>query len=532
MLKFAVTWEDETPGGQLHKFNLCFYLADNCCELCTNPQPGYDRFPHLLKRHPLPLNWNDVSQLGAAPRFAQVSDLVVGAELDVFNRKLRICDCSEFTRQWYVRHLRFRQPPAVPVDESALVPKSGGLGVGESSNRPKHQSPISQFDDGHDDMAFIGENDNNFGASEQVGTRTGKARDWEREFRIANKTIRCRLELCERDGTLKRPAAQANKSSLVPDEPPRTFILTYWLADNSLSIYEEHVSNSGVLGGTFLKRGRYKTKPLSGGPPRYFVASDFYTGAVVAVSQHNLMKVTEVDGASLKVMSEFSDEFPFSDANKILKKLLKELRRVAPLDVHAALGATHAYDSVCAGAMLEADFTAKLEALGILAALNAQEKLTLAMTFRAHTGGDRPYITDVHRFCDTLAFQHNAQPASSATAQNNDSSLAGLTDDDSVAATSLANTTIADSVAVGPDLLGALCTLPVLLRKSFEAASTATSGKTLSIATVNRVLDAAANVKIGQDHLNWILANFGAMDRVDIHALCDAIYACNFSLSD
>ena len=65
VLKFVVVWDDPSPGGQQHEYKLCFYLSDSCAELCTSPQPGFDRFPHLLRRQPLPLNWDATTQRGA-----------------------------------------------------------------------------------------------------------------------------------------------------------------------------------------------------------------------------------------------------------------------------------------------------------------------------------------------------------------------------------------------------------------------------------------------------------------------------------
>ena len=80
------------------------------------------------------------------------------------------------------------------------------------------------------------------------------------------------------DGTTK-PRSHASANAI--EEPRRTFILTYFLPDNTLSIFEEHVNNSGVIGGAFLKRGKYKVPDEAGsGAMRYFSPTDFYLGAL------------------------------------------------------------------------------------------------------------------------------------------------------------------------------------------------------------------------------------------------------------
>jgi len=504
VLKFEAAWDDEAPGGQRHLFTLSFFLADNCAEITMVPQPGYDPFRHLLARQPLPLNW-DAAQLGAAARFAAVDDLVIGMEITVYNRKLRLFDCSEFTRQWYVKHLRLEQPPRIELDAKGANASPRGAAFSTKSHGKKSlihgfYRPEDGIDDGASGGFIVGEDDGGV-----AGRRAGQPRDLAREARVANKQIRVRLELCDRGGSPKLLTAQHGAQSVLnPPEPPRTFILTYRLDDDSLAIYEEHVQNSGVLGGTFLKRGHYKTLPMNGGPPRNFVPADFFTGNILAFSQHNLMRVVEVDGASLKTMADFSNEFPFSDAQKVLQKVLATLRASAPLNLRAALGNETANDSVCPGCMPEAAFKARIDQIGATAALNAQEKITLATTFRAPAAGTA-FFTDVRRLCDTLAFQHISTTM-----------RADFGDDASLDASLSAQ-------QPGPDLVAFLAHVPVLLRKSLEAAA----GPRASLAPreFERVL-ASAGVQLTADHVSLLSQRYG--EPVHFQKLCDDVYACNF----
>lgn len=43
-----------------------------------------------------------------------------------------------------------------------------------------------------------------------------------------------------------------------PEDAIRKFIITYYLNDDSLQIYEPHSKNSGFSTGKFLERGQYK----------------------------------------------------------------------------------------------------------------------------------------------------------------------------------------------------------------------------------------------------------------------------------
>ncbi|KAK7248770.1 alpha-tubulin binding protein [Aureococcus anophagefferens] len=367
VLKFVVTWDDPSPGGQQHEYKLCFYLSDSCAELCTSPQPGFDRFPHLLRRQPLPLNW-DAIQRGAPPRHAAAEDLKIGATINVYNRILKLVDCTQFTRNWYREALGVVQPPSQHTPKPP--PSRGGAAK---------KSPKKPVDDGAPSFTASAFCDEEHGyATSTMHGYSGKQCDWDRELKVQDKTIRCRLVPVRPDGTTK-PRSHASANAI--EEPRRTFILTYFLPDNTLSIFEEHVNNSGVIGGAFLKRGKYKVPDEAGsGAMRYFSPTDFYLGAL-----QGSKRVIEVDGASLKTMAEMADEFPFSDPAKVVPKLAAAAA-AAGVDVVAMLKEATP-PGLPPGLMPEGAFKLALTTLGLAAALNDHEMLTLCAAF-AKGGGN------------------------------------------------------------------------------------------------------------------------------------------------
>ncbi len=62
-----------------------------------------------------------------------------------------------------------------------------------------------------------------------------------------------------------------------PEDEIRRFVIAFYLADDTVSIYEPPIRNSGIWGGSFLKRGKYKN-PKTG---EYFTANYFDMGVVV-----------------------------------------------------------------------------------------------------------------------------------------------------------------------------------------------------------------------------------------------------------
>jgi hypothetical protein len=73
-------------------------------------------------------------------------------------------------------------------------------------------------------------------------------------------------------------------NSLVPEDAERRFQICYYLADDTLSIYEMAKKNSGIIEGKFLHRNKYVNKDNNN---EKFEASDFVIGGSVNVNAHS-----------------------------------------------------------------------------------------------------------------------------------------------------------------------------------------------------------------------------------------------------
>ena len=60
----------------------------------------------------------------------------------------------------------------------------------------------------------------------------------------------------DNDKKILRYTARFNTK--VPEDFDRRFIISFYLADDTISIYEPAQKNSGIIPGAFLKRNRYK----------------------------------------------------------------------------------------------------------------------------------------------------------------------------------------------------------------------------------------------------------------------------------
>ncbi|EGZ23722.1 hypothetical protein PHYSODRAFT_486787 [Phytophthora sojae] len=77
----------------------------------------------------------------------------------------------------------------------------------------------------------------------------------------------------------------------------REFVVTYFLEDETLAVFEPRVRNSGVLGGRFLDRARFRKYPKlsnttgarDGTVPMHYQASDMYSHLVTLTTMKNVM---------------------------------------------------------------------------------------------------------------------------------------------------------------------------------------------------------------------------------------------------
>lgn len=76
-----------------------------------------------------------------------------------------------------------------------------------------------------------------------------------------------------------------------PEDIGRRFIITLFMNDDTVMVYEPQVRNSGIVSGKFLEKMKYKNK-LAGG--RFFQPEDFLLGQKVQINGYKFL-VQEYD---------------------------------------------------------------------------------------------------------------------------------------------------------------------------------------------------------------------------------------------
>ncbi|XP_072708438.1 EF-hand domain-containing family member C2 isoform X1 [Ciconia boyciana] len=323
VLRFFCVWDD--PESMFHdprELVLHYYLSDDTIDIkeIIPVNSGRDAVPLFLKRDKLPkyaptglyqpgtitsrtvlnvfgkLVGNrgryilDNRKTGAVHQeFYRDSDLKIGAVINVWGRKVMLCDCDEFTKEYYrtkygiedFTPVRYKAPPP-PKPEKKFPPYTG-------------------FGSEEDSLCSC------------MGLLPKPPR---KDFK----------KFMEKDRSGMESNILRFLAKLITDSPidkDRKFIISYFLSDDTISVFEHIQRNTGILGGKFLERGRIK-KPgqelFKSEPSEYFKAQNLFVGARVCFHGHNFLLV-DADEYTFNYMEKHANEFSVADIGVILKKL-------------------------------------------------------------------------------------------------------------------------------------------------------------------------------------------------------------------
>ncbi|XP_076806481.1 EF-hand domain-containing family member C2-like [Clavelina lepadiformis] len=324
VLRFECYWDDaDSMFGDTREMVLHYFLADDTIEIreVIPPNSGRDAVPVFLKRSRLPKNaplplrqpgektdrtvLNVFGPMGHGGRyildslktgavyedFYTSADLVLGAVLNVWGRKLILCNCDDFTKEYYKTKFG--------IDNFDAIKYKGDQGM-------KMPRPIPPY--------------NGFGSEEDsLCSCMGLIpKPPQRDF----------IKFMEKD----RHGLESNVLRFVtfmatdnPIDKDRKFIVSYFLSDDTIAVFEPPQRNSGIIGGKFLERGRVK-KPgqdtFKSQMSEYFTSEDFYVGAKIVINNFDFV-ISDADEYAFRYMEEHADEFPSANMSLIAEKLKK-----------------------------------------------------------------------------------------------------------------------------------------------------------------------------------------------------------------
>ncbi|NXN35087.1 EFHC1 protein, partial [Rhinoptilus africanus] len=284
VLRFYAMWDDtDNMFGENRPYIIHYYLADNTVEVreVYKKNDGRDPFPILIKRQRLPKTFVEKKKKTFPSCVLEISDqevlewytakdFAVGKSTTLLGRTFFIYDCDEFTRNFYrdkfgitdFQPVEIKKKPLEEVPQ--VVPPYNGFGFLEDSLQncfsllPKPPRK---------DIIKILENH--------------------------NKVLRYQVVL----------------ESPNPEDRKRRFILSYFLSDDMISIYEPPVRNSGIIGGKYLGKTRVPKPGSTADNATYYGPSDFTIGSKIEVFGHRFV-ITDADEYVLNYMESNAESFP------------------------------------------------------------------------------------------------------------------------------------------------------------------------------------------------------------------------------
>ncbi|XP_053314609.1 EF-hand domain-containing protein 1 [Spea bombifrons] len=283
VLRFFALWDDsDSMFGDARSVIIHYYLVDDTVEIreVHERNDGRDPFPVLMKRQRLPKSLKNLND--TFPRTVlEVSDqevtewysprdFAVGAHVSILGRTFFLYDCDGYTKEFYRQKLGVSDFKAVDVKKKAEeevakeIPPYNGFGLLEDSlqnclslvPKPPKKDVIKMLENDH-------------------------------------KVLRYALAL----------------ESMNPEDKGRRFILSYYLSDDTISIFEPQIRNFGIIGGKFLEKSRVPKPGSSIDSPSYYGPADFAIGGVVEVFKHRFV-ITDADEYVLKYMKAHADIYP------------------------------------------------------------------------------------------------------------------------------------------------------------------------------------------------------------------------------
>ena len=217
-----------------------YYLADDTIEIreVHHANDGRDAFALLLRRGKLPDRF-DVNQPGQkfiGDNYLTADEITPDSNINAYGKIYCITGVDQFTQAWYRSKYGYDFPlgqvesPAVPQQTVIQPPPYNGFG---------------------DEIDTLGQ-----------------------MYRLLPQKPKINFfKHVDNDKNILRFTARFN--TRVPEDIERRFIISFYMADDSISIYEPAQKNSGIIPGAFLKRRKYKNVDKGG---EFITPSDMAVG--------------------------------------------------------------------------------------------------------------------------------------------------------------------------------------------------------------------------------------------------------------
>ncbi|ESO00117.1 hypothetical protein HELRODRAFT_83504, partial [Helobdella robusta] len=264
ILRFFCYWDDrESVFGDERLMVMNYYLADDTIEVIENHAEncGRDSVGTFLKRSKLPKNPDAViKQLpDSDSKYYKDSDFMIGSYVNVWGRSFLICDYDGFTRHYYKTKYGIENFTPITLKKPSVDPAN-------TNNLSIKQAPPYNGFGGHEDS---------LNSALSLIPKPPKS-DFIRFFLNDRQGM---------NGNVLRFAARIPQNNIDSD---REFVVSFFLADDKMMVFERTFKNSGLQAGKFLEKSKvmkpgYKQRYLNK-LPDYYELTDMKVGHRILVN--------------------------------------------------------------------------------------------------------------------------------------------------------------------------------------------------------------------------------------------------------
>lgn len=212
----------------------------------------------------------------------------IGKTLDVYGRNVLIVDCDAFTREHYRRNYGIEEMPSIAEPSAAC-------------NRPKNniERKLPPFNG-------WGSHENSEENCKKIILKTPLS-DYTKFLKYGNSRLRFGAKM---ESTMQTNAL-------------RSFIIAYYLVDDTISVYETDGRNSGFKNGDFYSRRKFylpNQEWFSSDRPQQYLSSHFFIGATVCLKDF-FFNLTSADEFTFRHMELLPFEYPMANIELIMQKI-------------------------------------------------------------------------------------------------------------------------------------------------------------------------------------------------------------------
>ncbi|XP_066554744.1 EF-hand domain-containing protein 1 isoform X1 [Amia ocellicauda] len=298
VLRFYAMWDhSDSLYGETRAVIVQYYLVDDSVEIREVHQPnsGRDPFPVLLRRQRVPKHTHAPAseETNSFPtcvleisdqevrEYLSPRDFKIGETITIMGHRFLLYNCDKFTRHYYQEQLGETHPAPLEVNKTQ--------GEEAKMDIPPYNGFGSLEDSLQNCLSLIPE--------------------------PPKKDL---IKMLENDHKVLRYEARLDSQN--PQDNGRRFVLSYYLANDMISIFEPPVRNSGIIGGKFLEKARIPKPGSTMDNPIYYSPADLFIGARVEVFGHRFI-LTDADRYVLNYLETISEHIPEETLSSLRQKL-------------------------------------------------------------------------------------------------------------------------------------------------------------------------------------------------------------------